>query len=61
MDSINNEKTIMMPSGSDWRLVPDLAKITDEICQMRNKLINNGFNKEETFWVIKKVLEGIVK
>lgn len=55
------EKPVMMPVYIDGKIVPDLATMTDEICKARRKLIDNGFNKEETFWVIKTLLEGIVK
>ena len=52
MGVTNEEKTVMMP---------DLMSMTDIICDCRRKLIDNGFNKEETFWIIKTMLEGIVK
>lgn len=55
------EKPVMMPVYIDGKIVPDLATMTDEICKARRKLIDNGFNKEETFWVIKALIEGIVK
>lgn len=55
------EKPVMMPVYVDGKIVPDLTAMTDIICNARRKLIDNGFNKEETFWVIKTLLEGIVK
>ena len=60
-ESMAEEKHVMMPVYLDGKVVPDLASMTDVICETRNKLINNGFNKEETFWIIKTLLEGIVK
>ena len=55
------EKPVMLPVYLDGKITPDLAKMTDEICNARRKLIDNGFNKEETFWIIKTILERVVK
>lgn len=60
-ESMPEEKPVMMPVYVDGKIVPDLTAMTDIICNARRKLIDNGFNKEETFWVIKTLLEGIVK
>lgn len=55
------EKVTILNVSSDGKIMPDIITMTDAICDARRKLIDNGFNKEETFWVIKTILEGIVK
>ena len=58
---MNEEKPVLLPVYYDGKFMPDIASMTDAICDARRKLIDNGFNKEETFWIIKTLLEGVVK
>ena len=58
---MNEEKPMAVPVYIDGQIIPDIASMTDVICDARRKLIDNGFNKEETFWIIKTLLEGVVK
>lgn len=39
----------------------DLESMVDLVCDARIKLTNHGFTNVEAFWIIKTLLEGIVK
>lgn len=44
-------------TDSDCKIIPDYLKLTEDICDIHCKLKAAGFSHEESFWIIKSMIE----